>query len=269
MKSDQDSARRRGWYGDPDSGDSIRYWTGEEWTEQRLRPDGWSGLPEPGWQDNPHGEDVQTYWNGLEWTDEHRRRTGSGGFEIMTQNGSSGGAVSKVVGKLKKKANQANARLEAREGASEERAQASEEGPLMELSGGRLKTGEWSPNVVRVHEDRIVETDKGFLKEAERAIRYEDVAQVRLDTGLMYATLTIESKGGDGIVADGLKNAEAKEAKRLIEERSAAAGQQSRKPSQVVEEKSTADELRKMKELHEQGVLTDDEFEQQKAKLLA
>lgn len=138
--------------------------------------------------------------------------------------------------------------------------------PLMEVVGSRLATGEVLPNKVLIFEDRIEEHDTGFLKKSMQTIRHEQVAQVSINRDIVFSQLTIESTGGHSIVARGLTRGEAEEAKRLLDDcirkaRRPAPGQQTREPDVL-------DQIRKLGELRDAGLLTPEEFASKKSELL-
>ena len=61
-----------GWY-DRDDDDKVHFWDGSDWTESHEKPDNWSDLPEPGWYRDPDHDDRDRYWNGVQWIDEYRQ----------------------------------------------------------------------------------------------------------------------------------------------------------------------------------------------------
>jgi hypothetical protein len=133
----------------------------------------------------------------------------------------------------------------------------------MELKGSKMRTNEWRPNRVLVFEDRIEERDPGFLKTRSQTVRYEQVAQVAMKTGVAFSEITIETTGGGTIRARGLSKGDAQKAKELIDERVARA-----RTGPAPAASSVADELAKLATLREQGVLSTEEFEAQKGRLL-
>ena len=141
---------------------------------------------------------------------------------------------------------------------------ASPEAPLAVLRGSRLVTREWSPNRILLFEDRIEEHDLGFLKKTVQSLRYGQVARVALSRGMLFTELRIESTGGQEIAVQGLRNARAVEAKRLIEERVTRAV----RPDAAGAPTGPEERLRALTRLRDDGVLTEADFERKKREIL-
>ena len=128
----------------------------------------------------------------------------------------------------------------------------------------------FTPNVVRIWGDRVEEYEHhALLKKNTRAINYAQVAQVVMNKGLRWSDIHVESTGGHLIKLVGMKKAQASQAKTLLDEKVHAA----KSPGRAAEPAAgpsldVADQLRKMADLRDQGILTDEEFAAQKAKLL-
>lgn len=140
--------------------------------------------------------------------------------------------------------------------------------PLMEVAGSRLATSEVLPNKIFIFEDRIEEHDTGFLKKSMQTIRHEQVAQVSISRGVVFSQLTIESTGGHAIVARGLTRGEAEDAKRLLDDCIRKARRPAAAPAQQTREPDVLDQIRKLGELRDAGLLTPEEFESKKSELL-
>jgi hypothetical protein len=105
------------------------------------------------------------------------------------------------------------------------------------------------------------------LKRIKMTLPFDRIAQVNLVRGLLAADLEVVNKGGaDNLVVRALDKEDAERAKALIErrmqEQSAAASLPLRPPVSV------GDELRKLADLRDQGILTEAEFQVQKDRLL-
>jgi hypothetical protein len=137
---------------------------------------------------------------------------------------------------------------------------------LMRVSGSIWLSNSWKQELV-ITEDAVQgEVIKGG-KRIKMHLPYDRIAQVNLVRGVFSATLELVNKGGtDNLTVEGLNKGEAEEAKNLIEAkiRSELRAQSvaGRAPQTV------ADELRKLAELRDQGIITEVEFQAQKAKLL-
>ena len=119
----------------------------------------------------------------------------------------------------------------------------------------------------------------GFFSGKSRNIVYQQIEGVNIDTPMIgYSTITFVV-GGEEVIAHGFTKAEAEEIKETCSEKitatapraqtenisdAIAAAMANLKPGTY----SIADELKKLKELVEAGVLTQAEFEEQKTRLL-
>ena len=106
-----------------------------------------------------------------------------------------------------------------------------------------------------------------LLGSDERTIPYENITSVDLDTGLVKKRLTLQTAGSTyHIEADLPGKSECREAVRFIREKMSEANQ-----PQVVETDSEPDpteQLQRLRDLHESGTISDDEFEEKKQTLL-
>ncbi len=137
---------------------------------------------------------------------------------------------------------------------------------LMRLSGSIWLSNSWKQELVITDDGVEGEVIKG-LKRIKMHLPFDRIAQVNLVRGVFRAYLVVVNKGGTGnLIVKALNKGEAEEAKNLIE-----AKIQSALHAQSVAGRapqSAADELRKLAELRDQGVITEVEFQAQKAKLL-
>jgi len=103
-----------------------------------------------------------------------------------------------------------------------------------------------------------------FRKDVQR-VRYDQVAQVSEELGVMLADLVVETRGGDTLRVPGLTRQEARRVGAFIRERmlsSAAEGSDEPAPLDI------PDQIKKLAELRDSGASTNDEFERKKAELL-
>jgi hypothetical protein len=147
--------------------------------------------------------------------------------------------------------------------------------PLYEFQASKLKSGRWfSPNVIRVWRDRIEEYEHHAVrKKGTQAINFFQVAQVKLDRGMRWSNVTVESTGGHVITLKGVPKADGERVKGLIDEAVHAAriGVTQREPTPASAPPavvSVADELMKLAQLRDAGVLSAEEFESQKARVM-
>ena len=146
--------------------------------------------------------------------------------------------------------------------------------PLYEFKASRFKGGRmFTPNVIRVWPDRIEEYEHHtLLKKGTQTISFHQVAQVKLGKGLRWADVTVESTGGHVITLKGLPKADGEQVKGLIDSavnetrRADAVGTVPTAPATA--QASVADELLKLAQLRDAGVLSPEEFEEQKARAM-
>ena len=136
------------------------------------------------------------------------------------------------------------------------------------------------PAEIHILETEIMLKIPGFFSGKSRHIVYQQIEGVNIDTPMIgYSTITFEV-GGEEIVGHGFTKSEAQEIKQICSERILAtsprnqteqianaisAGATAQKNTVQI---SVADELIKLKQLVNEGILTEDEFNAQKAKLL-
>ena len=135
-------------------------------------------------------------------------------------------------------------------------------------SGQGLQT--LSRSTITLFEDSVECATPGVLGAGggTDSIRYEQIAHVMVGRGFRWATLAVQTTGGGGFEVGGLKKDEAEAAKRLIDERVAAA----RTPVPVVVTQAAApglaEQIAQLAALRESGALTEEEFAASKARLL-
>jgi hypothetical protein len=144
--------------------------------------------------------------------------------------------------------------------------------PLYEFRASRFKGGRlFTPNVIRVWPDRIEEYEHHALrKKGTQAISFHQVAQVALGRGSRWTDITVESTGGHVITLKGVPKSDGESVKKLIDD-AVDAARRGPSPSALPTmspQGSVADELMKLAQLRDAGVITAEEFESQKAKML-
>ena len=149
------------------------------------------------------------------------------------------------------------------------------------FTASRLSEGnKLFPAEIHIEDTEIMLQIPGFFSGKSRHIVYQQIEGVNIDTPMIgYSTITFVV-GGESIIAHGFTESEAKEIKQICSSKISA--NSSRAQSDIItaaiseaigNAKSTgaisiADELKKLKELLDLGVLTQDEFNEQKHKLL-
>lgn len=114
---------------------------------------------------------------------------------------------------------------------------------------------------------RVVIAIPQFLGDDERHVPYHSITSVDLDTGLINKRVSLQTKGQTyHIQAQGPSKDELRDAMRFIREKIEETNRP--QPVQTEDESDPTEQLRNLKELHDEGVLTDEEFESKKQALL-
>ena len=131
------------------------------------------------------------------------------------------------------------------------------------------------PAEIHIEQTEIMLKFPGFFSGKSRHIVYQQIEGVNIDTPMIgYSTITFVV-GGEKLVGHGFTESDVNEIKQICSEKirvnnplntmaNAISSSGSSKSVQI----SVADELRKLKDLLDIGVITQQEFEKQKSKLL-
>ncbi|HSI68971.1 MAG TPA: SHOCT domain-containing protein [Gillisia sp.] len=127
----------------------------------------------------------------------------------------------------------------------------------------------FTPNILVIDEEKIEFPRKNWhmVSEDTESLHFKNITGVTVDSHLLGTTITIKSTGNDPIHVHGFWKKEANEIKALCAKHINAYNQRS-SPGNFSNNFSVADELSKLKSLLDQGVITAEEFEQQKRKIL-
>lgn len=132
------------------------------------------------------------------------------------------------------------------------------------------------PAEIHIEENEIMLKIPGFFSGKSRHIVYQQIEGVNIDTPMIgFSTITFVV-GGEKIVGHGFTKDEVEEIKQICSSKILANSSRSQMEllgalsttSKNTGQTSVADELKKLKELLDGGILTQDEFNQQKVKLL-
>lgn len=140
------------------------------------------------------------------------------------------------------------------------------ERPLLTIGQGvGVRLGTYGADL-RIYEDRVEYHQNAMISRGlTQTIRHTDIAQVAVLRGIAYSSLSVQSVGGGGFTATGVRKSEADRAKALIDKLVA----QARTGSAPANDKANlADQLAQLSTLHEAGSLTDEEFAAAKSQLL-
>jgi hypothetical protein len=134
------------------------------------------------------------------------------------------------------------------------------------------------PAEIHIEETEIMLKLPGFFSGKSRHIVYQQIEGVNIDTPMVgYSTITFVV-GGEKVIAHGFTKTEVSEIKQICSAKIAAGSPQGQRgfvasasssaAGKNTDQVSVADELIKLKALLDGGILTPDEFNDQKAKLL-
>lgn len=136
------------------------------------------------------------------------------------------------------------------------------------------------PAEIHIEESEIMLKFPGFFSGKSRHIVYQQIEGVNIDTPMIgYSTITFVV-GGEKITGHGFTKSEVKEIKQICSEKILANSPRSQTQliadaisvtagnSNKIGQISIADELKKLKELLDGEIITQQEFDTQKAKLL-
>lgn len=127
----------------------------------------------------------------------------------------------------------------------------------------------FTPNVLIIDEEKIEFRRKNWhlISEDTETLHFKNITGVTVDSHLFGSSITIKSTGNDPINVHGFWKKEANEIKALCAKYINNYNHRS-SPASTSAGYSVADELSKLKSLLDQGVITAEEFEKQKQKLL-
>jgi hypothetical protein len=127
----------------------------------------------------------------------------------------------------------------------------------------------FTPNILVIDEEKIEFRRKNWhmVSEDTESLHFKNITGITVDSHLFGSTITIKSTGNDPIHVHGFWKKEANEIKAICAKYINAYNQRS-SPGNSPSTFSVADELTKLKSLLDQGVISSEEFEQQKRKLL-
>jgi len=137
---------------------------------------------------------------------------------------------------------------------------------LMTVTGSKLLSNTWKQEL-KIGEDGIYGETLAIGKRVKMHLPYENIAQVNISRGVLSADIEIINKGGSGnLVVKAINKKEAEKAKELIEKKRAKI--QSTKKVQYHDNNSSANEIKKLAELRDQKIITEEEFQAKKKQVL-
>ena len=145
--------------------------------------------------------------------------------------------------------------------------------------GGALTT----PNTVFATDRRLIIRNPTMLGARQNVeyFDYDKITNIKLEKGIFSSTIVLSYPGMDKLAGlltwgreddgeiKGIPKDKADNILQIVRNAIVEAKKESQKPVQVVQQTSTADELAKLAKLHEDGVLSDKEFDKMKKDLIS
>ena len=149
----------------------------------------------------------------------------------------------------------------------------------------KLKPGGSSltPNTIFATDRRLIIRNPTMLGARQNIefFDYDQITNIKLEKGVYSANLVLTYPGMDRTASmlswgreddgeiDAIPKDKAENILQIVRNAIVKAKKESQKPTQVVQQSSTADELAKLAKLHEDGVLSDKEFDKMKKDLIS
>ena len=145
--------------------------------------------------------------------------------------------------------------------------------------GGAITT----PNTIFATDKRLIIRNPTMLGARQNVeyFDYDKITNIKLEKGIFSSTLVLSYPGMDKLAGlltwgreddgeiDGIPKDKAENILQIVRNAIVEAKKESQKPVQVVQQTSTADELAKLAKLHEDGILSDKEFDKMKKDLIS
>jgi len=151
---------------------------------------------------------------------------------------------------------------------------------------GRMNPGATSlttPNTIFATDRRLIIRNPTMLGARQNVeyFDYDKITNIKLEKGIFSSTIVLSYPGMDKLAGlltwgreddgeiKGLQKDKADNILQIVRNAIVEAKKESQKPVQVVQQTSTADELAKLAKLHEDGILSDKEFDKMKKDLIS
>ena len=145
--------------------------------------------------------------------------------------------------------------------------------------GGAITT----PNTIFATDKRLIIRNPTMLGARQNVeyFDYDKITNIKLEKGIFSSTIVLSYPGMDKLAGlltwgreddgeiKGLQKDKADNILQIVRNAIVEAKKESQKPVQVVQQTSTADELAKLAKLHEDGILSDKEFDKMKKDLIS
>lgn len=140
----------------------------------------------------------------------------------------------------------------------------SEEMPLIVVQGHF----DDKPGVLTATDERVIFAGKLFFNTIVKDFPYSKLSSVSLDSGIMNATVKFEFSGGK-LEVEKIQKSVAREFVDIVQQKINGKDASVAPVTPAAAEVDVFDKLRKLGELKAAGILTEDEFQEQKKKLLS
>ena len=134
-----------------------------------------------------------------------------------------------------------------------------------------LTGGEWRPPVLMVTDSEVIWANKGMFRSKAHRITRTSVSSIAYSKGLLHDTMTVNVAGGDAadtsIKLSRGERGVAESIMSVLREPLEALSHPSPESTSAAED--VPDQIRKLAELRDAGILTDKEFDSKKSELLA
>ena len=151
---------------------------------------------------------------------------------------------------------------------------------------GRINPGATSlttPNTIFATDKRLIIRNPTMLGARQNVeyFDYDKITNIKLEKGIFSSTIVLSYPGMDKLAGlltwgreddgeiNGIPKDKAENILQIVRNAIVEAKKESQKPVQVVQQTSTADELAKLAKLHEDGILSDKEFDKMKKDLIS
>lgn len=139
-----------------------------------------------------------------------------------------------------------------------------EDEDIIRLASGNYNNG---MGIVVATNKRIIFLNKGILNTQIEDFAYNKISSIQCNKGLCLGSLVIYSAGNKAVI-DSLIKTEAQYLADYIRARISQGDAQAQAPAQNTSNNDVVSQLERLAKLKEQGILTDEELAQQKAKIL-
>lgn len=136
------------------------------------------------------------------------------------------------------------------------------------LDGDSDKGGSFLKNYLLVTDQRVILWARGVFNKSTDAFEFSDIKSVEVQRGIMFGAIVLNIYGKTENFAE-MNKKEAEQIATLIRDKVRRGKQAAQAQASDVTQPSVLEQIEKLSELHQRGVITESEFAEQKKKLLA